>query len=72
MANNTRGGKHSGCHELSENIWFVWSKISYSALAETMWDVTLCDAWTKECEDKASILKAGFATNEFRGLNRLI
>ena len=41
-------------------------------IVETMWDVTLCDAWTKECEDKASILKAGFATNEFRGLNRLI
>ena len=20
----------SGCHELSENLWFVWSKTSYS------------------------------------------
>ena len=20
----------SGCHKLSENIWFVWSKMSYS------------------------------------------
>ena len=41
-----------------------------SHIVKTMWDVTLCDAWTKECE--ASILKADFATNEFRGLNGLV
>ena len=43
-----------------------------SHIVETMWDVTLCDAWTKECEDRASILKADFTTNEFRGLNGLV
>ena len=24
------GSVDSGCHQLSENIWFVWSKMSYS------------------------------------------
>ena len=24
------GSVDSGCHKLSENIWFVWSKTSYS------------------------------------------
>ena len=24
------GSLDSGCHQLSENIWFVWSKTSYS------------------------------------------
>ena len=24
------GSVDSGCHQLSENIWFVWSKMSYN------------------------------------------
>ena len=28
------GSAYSGCHELSENIWFVWSKKSYSGFIE--------------------------------------
>ena len=46
----------SGCHKLSENIWFVWSKRSYSE------DKVGCHACPRrmeartECEDRARIL----------------
>ena len=33
----------SGCHKLSENIWFVWSKRSYSG--EKV-ECHVCDGWT--------------------------
>ena len=52
------GSVDSGCHKLSENIWFVWSKTSYIG------DKVGCDACPRrttdgrtECEDRARILK---------------
>ena len=51
-----------GWHKLSENIWFVWSKRSYSG------DKKGCDARGQrttdgrtECEDRARILETEFA-----------
>ena len=52
-----------GWHKLSENIWFVWSKRSYSG------DKKGCHARgrtdeqrrTTECEDRARILETEFA-----------
>ena len=53
-----------GRHKLSENIWFVWSKMSYSG------DMDGCHACarttdngqrTTECEDRARILETEFA-----------
>ena len=62
------GGVGSGlvdsrCHQLSENIWFVWSKMSYSG------DMEGCHACARrtdngqrtECEDRARILETEFA-----------
>ena len=47
------GAVDSGCHKLSENIWFVWSRTPYSG------EKVGCDACprTTECEDRARILK---------------
>ena len=51
----------SGHHKLSENIWFVWSKMSYSG------DMEGCHACARrtdgrtECEDSARILETEFA-----------
>ena len=49
--------------KLSENIWFVWSKRSYSG------DKKGCHARgqrrTTECEDRARILETEFAISEF-------
>ena len=47
------------CHKISENIWFVWSKRSYSGQKVGCDD---CD--TRKCEDSARILEAGFATSK--------
>ena len=50
-----------GWHKLSENIWFVWSKRSYSG------DKKGCHARGRrtdghtECEDRARILETEFA-----------
>ena len=48
----------SGRHKikLSKNIWFVWSRLSYSG------DMAACHAsgQTKEHEDRARILEAEF------------
>ena len=55
------GSVDSGCHQLSENIWFVWSKMSYSG------DMEGCHACVRrtdgrtECEDSARILETEFA-----------
>ena len=45
-----------GCHKLSENIWFMWSKRSYSGDKR---GVTLVDNGrrTMECEDRARLLE---------------
>ena len=52
----------SGHHKLSENIWFAWSRMSYSE------DMEGChargrttDGRTTEHEDRARILEAEFA-----------
>ena len=48
----------SGCHKLSENIGFVWSKRLYSG------QKVGCHAYgqrTTECEDRARILESEFA-----------
>lgn len=38
-AGETGGGSvGSGCHELSENVWFVWSKMSYSGISHLRTD----------------------------------
>ena len=38
----------SGCHKLSENIWFVWSKMSYCG------EKLECDGYSRtECENRA-------------------
>ena len=49
-----------GCHKLSENIWFVWCKRSYSGDKR---GVTLVDNGrrTMECEDRARLLETEFA-----------
>ena len=56
---------------LSENIWFVWSKSSFSG------DKKGCDARgrrtdgrTTECEDRARILETEFAKRESGGRDR--
>ena len=50
----------SGRHKLSENIWFVWSKMSYNGDMEG--GVTLeHNGWMTECEDRARILETEFA-----------
>ena len=37
-----------GCHKLSENIWFVWSKLSYCG------EKLECDGYSRtECENRA-------------------
>ena len=50
----------SGHHKLSENIWFVWSKMSYNG------DMDGCHACarTTECEDRARILETEFAIED--------
>ena len=48
--------------ELSENIWFVWSKTSYSG--ENVGCDT-CGQRTTECEDGARILEKEFAIKNF-------
>ena len=35
----------SGCHKLSENIWFMWSKRSYSG------DKVGCESCTRTMDD---------------------
>ena len=35
------GSVDSGCHQLSENIWFMWSKMSYSGDMEGCHDVKI-------------------------------
>ena len=43
------GSVDSGCHKLSENVWFVWSKTSYSG------DVSMRDGRTTTTrEDNAT------------------
>ena len=51
------GSVDSGCHKLSENIWFVWSKRSYS---EDKVGCHGCPRRTTECEDRARILETEF------------
>ena len=53
------GSVDKGCRKLSENIWFVWSKRSYSG------QKVGCHAHTRrhgqtECEDRARILETEF------------
>ena len=48
----------SGCLELSENIWFEWSKRPYSGV-KIKWGVTLEDGWT-ECEDNMFKIRLEF------------
>ena len=50
------GSVDSGCHKLSENIWFVWSRTPYSG------EKVGCDACPRtdrrtDCEDRARFLK---------------
>ena len=53
----------SGRHKLSENIWFVWSKMSYSGDMEGCHACgrTTHDTRRTECEDSARILETEFA-----------
>ena len=58
----------SGRHKLSENIWFVWSRMSYSGDMEGCHARTRTDNGrttdgqrTTEHEDSARILEAEFA-----------
>ena len=46
----------SGCHKLSENIWFVWSKRSYNGRKGRM--SSLYTDGRMECEDRARILES--------------
>ena len=39
------GSMDSGCHEVSENVWFVWSKTSYSG---DNWIYHRCRTTTRE------------------------
>ena len=56
------GSVDSGCHQLSENIWFVWSKMSYSGDMEGCHACPRTDNGQRmECEDRARILEAEFA-----------
>ena len=55
------GWVDSGCHKLSENIWFVWSKMSYSGDMEGCHACARTDGRTTECEDRARILETEFA-----------
>ena len=58
------GSVDSGCHQLSENIWFVWSKMSYSGDMEGCHACARTDGQrTTECEDRARILETEFAKN---------
>ena len=50
----------SGRHKISENIWFVWSKMSNSGDMEGCHACARTDART-ECEDRARILETEFA-----------
>ena len=52
------GSVDSGCHRLSENIWFVWFKTSYYS-GEKVGCHGQTD--TRKCEDSARINEAGFA-----------
>ena len=61
----------SGRHKLSENIWFVWSKMSYSG------DMEGCHACARttdgqrtECEDRARILETEFAISDWRYIEK--
>ena len=49
-----RGILDSGSHMLSENMWFVWFKTSYSGRTDGRTD-------GQKCEDSARIREAGFA-----------
>ena len=51
------GSVDSGCHQLSENIWFVWSKMSYSGDMEGCHACPRTDGQRTECEDRARIRK---------------
>ena len=48
----------SGCHKLSENIWLVWSIMSYIGDME---GCHACGQRTTKCEDRARILETDFA-----------
>ena len=55
----------SGRHKLSENIWFVWSIMSYNG------DIDGCHACPRtdthtECEDRARILETEFAKQIYK------
>ena len=52
---NSVGKSVKMCHKLSENIWFVWSKRSYSG------DKVGVDGRMTEHEDRARILEPEFA-----------
>ena len=47
------GSVNSGCHKLSENIWFVWSKTSYSG---DKWRCYRCGTGQTTSEDRATQL----------------
>ena len=49
-------------HKLSENVWFVWSKRSYSGDKEGCHACGRTDDGRRtECEDRAGILETEFA-----------
>ena len=47
--------------KLSENIWFVWSKMSCSGDMEGCYACAHTDNARTECEDRARILETEFA-----------
>ena len=51
----------SGCHKLSENTWFVWSKRSYNGDGGWVSRLWTTDNRRTECEDRAGIVDTEFA-----------
>ena len=56
----------SGRHKLSENIWFVWSRMSYSGDMEGCHACPQTTDGRTESEDRARILEAEFAISPSR------